>query len=35
MTMMVNTANMVSMIEANQNFSKIAHMVDDSGAVGL
>lgn len=33
MTMMVNTANMVSMTEANQNFSKIAHMVDASGSV--
>jgi antitoxin Phd len=33
MTMMVNTANMVSITEANQNFSKIAHMVDASGSV--
>ena len=31
--MMINTANMVSMTEANQNFSKIAQMVDASGAV--
>ena len=29
--MMVNTANMVSMTEANQNFSKVARLVDQYG----
>jgi len=31
--MMVKTNRMVSMTEANQNFSKIVHMVDEGGAV--
>ena len=31
--MNINTNNMVSISEANQNFSKVAHMVDESGAV--
>ena len=29
--MMVNTDTLVSMTEANQNFSKVAHMVDEKG----
>ena len=30
--MQVNLKNLVSMTEANQNFSKVAKMVDESGA---
>lgn len=30
--MTVNTNNLVSITEANQNFSKIARLVDESGA---
>ena len=30
--MMVNTNNMVSITEANQNFSRVARMVDKSGS---
>lgn len=30
--MMINTNSMVSMTEANQNFSKVARMVDELGA---
>ncbi len=29
--MMVNTDTLVSITEANQNFSKVAHMVDEKG----
>ncbi|MCD8338511.1 MAG: type II toxin-antitoxin system Phd/YefM family antitoxin [Lachnospiraceae bacterium] len=31
--MNVNTSNLVSITEANQNFSRVARMVDESGAV--
>ncbi|MCL2045347.1 MAG: type II toxin-antitoxin system Phd/YefM family antitoxin [Oscillospiraceae bacterium] len=31
--MMINTNNIVSITEANQNFSRIARMVDESGSV--
>ena len=31
--MMVNTKNLVSITEANQNFSRVARMVDESGSV--
>ena len=31
--MMIDTNNMVSITEANQNFSKVARMVDQSGQV--
>ncbi len=31
--MMVDTNNLVSITEANQNFSKVARMVDESGSV--
>ena len=31
--MNVNTENLVSITEANQNFSRIAHMVDEKGSV--
>lgn len=31
--MNINTNNMVSMTEANQNFSKVARMVDENGSV--
>jgi len=31
--MMINTDHMVSISEANQNFSKVARMVDQSGQV--
>ena len=31
--MNINTNNLVSITEANQNFSKVARLVDDSGAV--
>ncbi len=30
--MLVNTENLVSITEANQNFSKVARMVDENGA---
>lgn len=29
--MMVNTEALVAMTEANQNFSKVAHIVDENG----
>jgi len=29
--MMINSKNMVSITEANQNFSRVARMVDESG----
>ena len=31
--MNINTNNLVSITEANQNFSKVAHLVDESWAV--
>ncbi|MCL2483510.1 MAG: type II toxin-antitoxin system Phd/YefM family antitoxin [Propionibacteriaceae bacterium] len=31
--MLVDTANLVSMTEANQNFSRVARMVDEKGSV--
>lgn len=31
--MNVNTKNMVSITEANQNFSRVARMVDEAGSV--
>ncbi len=31
--MKINTQNLVSLSEANQNFSKIARMVDEKGSV--
>lgn len=31
--MTINTKNLVSITEANQNFSKVARMVDEHGAV--
>lgn len=31
--MNINTKNLVSITEANQNFSRIARMVDENGAV--
>jgi len=31
--MLVNTENIVSITEANQNFSRIARMVDEKGSV--
>ena len=30
--MVINTDNLVSITEANQNFSRVARMVDESGA---
>lgn len=30
--MRIDTKNLVSMTEANQNFSKVAHLVDKNGA---
>ena len=30
--MMVNTKNLVSITEANQNFSRVARLVDENGA---
>ena len=30
--MIINTKNIVSMTEANQNFSRVARMVDESGS---
>ena len=32
MIMMVNTNNLVSITEANQNFSKVARLVDERGS---
>ena len=31
--MMVNTSNLIPITEANQNFSKVARMVDERGSV--
>ena len=31
--MMINTKNLISITEANQNFSKVARMVDQDGSV--
>ena len=31
--MLIDTKNMISMTEANQNFSKVARLVDDNGSV--
>lgn len=31
--MTINTKNLISITEANQNFSKVARMVDENGAV--
>ncbi len=31
--MMINTNNMISITEANQNFSKVTRMVDEKGSV--
>ena len=31
--MMINTDNLVSITDANQNFSRVARMVDENGAV--
>jgi antitoxin Phd len=31
--MMINTENVVSVTEANQNFSRVARMVDEHGSV--
>ena len=31
--MLIDTRNIVSMTEANQNFSKVARLVDDNGSV--
>ena len=33
--MMVNTNNLVSITEANQNFSKVARLVDERGSAGI
>lgn len=33
--MMINTENLVPISEANQNFSKVARMVDEKGSVIL
>ena len=30
--MMINTENLISITEANQNFSRVARMVDENGA---
>ena len=30
--MMINTDNLVSITDANQNFSRVARMVDEKGA---
>jgi antitoxin Phd len=30
--MQINTKNLISMTEANQNFSKVAHLVDENGS---
>ena len=31
--MLVNTKNLIAITEANQNFSKVARMVDENGSV--
>jgi len=31
--MKINTENLISMTDANQNFSKVARMVDENGSV--
>ena len=31
--MLINTENLVSITEANRNFSRVAHIVDERGAV--
>lgn len=31
--MLINTDNLISITEANQNFSRVAHIVDERGAV--
>lgn len=31
--MMINTDALISMTDANQNFSKVVHLVDEQGAV--
>lgn len=31
--MVVNTKNLVSIAEANENFSRVAHLVDETGSV--
>ena len=31
--MLIDTQNLVSMTEANQNFSRVAHLVDERGSV--
>ena len=31
--MTINTDNLVSITEANRNFSRVAHMVDEKGSV--
>ena len=33
--MMVNTNNLVSLTEANRNFSKVARMVDERGSAAV
>ena len=33
--MVINTDNLVSITEANQNFSRVARMVDENGAAGI
>ena len=33
--MMVDTKNLVPMTEANQNFSRVVRMVDESGLAGI
>lgn len=33
--MTVNTKNLVSIMEANQNFSRVARLVDENGAAGI
>lgn len=33
--MVINTDNLVSITEANQNFSRVARMVDENGAAAI
>ena len=33
--MNINTKNIVSITEANQNFSRVARLVDENGAAGI
>ena len=33
--MVINTDNLVSITEANQNFSRVARLVDENGAAGI